>query len=48
MFLALTITSIIYTSLRMDAFIAYFYIAANYSRGIILLAAVYSSGIKNI
>eukprot|EP01036_Dinobryon_divergens_P033372 gene33372-43145_t len=43
MFLALTVTSITYISLQLDASIAYFYVAANYSRGNILLAAVYTS-----
>ena len=44
MFLALTVTSIIYLSFRTNKSIALFYVAANYSRGHILFAAVYTAG----
>ena len=44
MFLALTVTSIIYLSFRTNKCIALFYVAANYSRGHILFAAVYTAG----
>ena len=43
-FLALTVTSVVYLSLRSSALISFYYVAAHYVRSIIITASVYSSG----